>query len=778
MTPIDFSSASLLDILKLLAGKGSLRQLDYQFARFIAQQSQHPESSAKAQALKQGALQGAQYSQELGFIAGVVSNELGKGNICVQLCLASTNKGLSLDQHTYVDFAHLLGLYGEAALQLNQRLMNIDWLSILSDSHLVGLDQSVDAKPLMFDGQRVYLHRYWNYEVVLANTLNRLSKPVEFSSDQNQALSQTLDRLFSRSYHFLFNALAKATASNKSTQVFRQQLVCDHLDVVEESSLNWAAIDEQLQNATKVPDLQILDVLVPLSACLNWQKVAAAVALSRRFTVISGGPGTGKTTTVAKLLSAMVEQSLGENNGEFANLPTIKLVAPTGKAAARLTESIGKAIEQLPISPEVKNNIPTESSTLHRLLGAIPNRAEFRHNRNNPLHLDILVVDEASMVDLSMMYKLVDALPEHARLILLGDKDQLASVEAGAILGDICSFTESGYSSPQGALIASLTGFEALNKASNLAKHPSIADSLCMLQKSYRFDARSGIGQLAKAINMGSSHQVDKVFNAGFDDIENHMLSSDSYNLMLRTLVTEYGRYLNKIDEPLTAIASNLDETKPAFDDLVLDGLSEIQREQELRVKAQDKKAKSVLELFSQCRLLCAIREGDFGVSGLNHRIEKALAARRLIQPNNDELWYHGRPVMVTRNDHGLGLYNGDIGICMLDATDGSREGEAARLKVYFELPDGSVKSILPSRVPEHETAYAMTIHKSQGSEFDLTLMILPPEFSPILTRELIYTGITRAKNRLMMFSDTGVLKRGIKVRTERMSGLVSRLVN
>ncbi|MGB1321037.1 MAG: exodeoxyribonuclease V subunit alpha [Vibrio gallaecicus] len=751
MTPIDFNSASLLDILKLLAGKGSLRQLDYQFARFIAQQG----------------------SQELGFIAGVVSNELGKGNICVQLYLFNSSKGSDSKSNTYIDFAHLLGLYGEAALQLNQRLINIDWLSILNDSHLVGLDQSEDAKPLMFDGQRVYLHRYWNYEVVLANTLNRLSKPVEFSSEQNQALSQTLDRLFSRSYHFLFNALAKAAASHKSTQVLRQQLVCDHLDVVEESSLNWAAIDEQLQNATQVPDLQTLDTLVPLSVCLNWQKVAAAVALSRRFTVISGGPGTGKTTTVAKLLAAMVEQSLGENNGEFTNLPIIKLVAPTGKAAARLTESIGKAIEQLPISPEVKNNIPTESSTLHRLLGAIPNRAEFRHNRNNPLHLDILVVDEASMVDLSMMYKLVDALPDHARLILLGDKDQLASVEAGAILGDICSFTESGYSSSQGALISSLTGFEALNKASKLAKHPSIADSLCMLQKSYRFDARSGIGQLAKAINMGSSHQVDKVFNAGFDDIENHMLSSDSYNLMLRTLVAEYGRYLNKIDEPLDAIPLNIGEKEP-----ITDEFNVIRKEQELRVKAQDQKAKSVLELFSQCRLLCAIREGDFGVSGLNHRIEKALAARRLIQPNNDELWYHGRPVMVTRNDHGLGLYNGDIGICMLDATDDSREGEAARLKVYFELPDGSVKSILPSRVPDHETAYAMTIHKSQGSEFDLTLMILPPEFSPILTRELIYTGITRAKSRLMMFSDTGVLKRGIKVRTERMSGLVSRLVS
>ena len=162
----------------------------------------------------------------------------------------------------------------------------------------------------------------------------------------------------------------------------------------------------------------------------------------------------------------------------------------------------------------------------------------------------------------------------------------------------------------------------------------------------------------------------------------------------------------------------------------------------------------------------------DFGVAGLNQRIEKSLAARKFIQVQ-DEIWYHGRPVMVTRNDHGLGLYNGDIGICMRDDTE-----EEPRLKVFFELPDGSVKSVLPSRVPEHETAYAMTIHKSQGSEFDYTLMILPPDFSPILTRELIYTGITRAKKRLALYAELNVLKRGIKVKTTRASGLVQRLTN
>ncbi|CAK2469265.1 exodeoxyribonuclease V subunit RecD [Vibrio crassostreae] len=713
--PVSLIPEQLMDVLKFLADKGSIRQLDYQFARFITQQA-------------------TSHSQEIGFLAGVVSHELGKGHICTQLIQAQT-----------ADLAQLLGLYGETALQLNQKLLGIDWATVLQSSNLVGTTNDC-VKPLMFDGQRVYLQRYWNYEVVLAETLNRLSKPVEFNIEQKKALTETLNQLFARSYHFLFNALAKAEANQQTSQVLRQQLVCDHLDIVDEQSLNWGAIDQAIVQAKQVTDLDVLDGLVPLSACLNWQKVAAAVALSRRFAVISGGPGTGKTTTVTKLLSAMVEQSLSQGK-----TPTIKLVAPTGKAAARLTESIGKAIEQLPLAPEVKANIPTESSTLHRLLGAIPNRAEFRHNRRNPLHLDILVVDEASMVDLSMMYKLVDALPEHARLILLGDKDQLASVEAGAVLGDICSFNSTGYSTVQGNLIAEMTGFDAIvntqQAKAGAVNPPEIADSLCMLQKSYRFDARSGIGQLAKAINNGSANQVDQVFAKGFGDIENHPLSSDSYNLMLRTLVNEYGAYLNRMNVPLEEL------------------------------ETQEARAKSVLDLFSQCRLLCSIREGDFGVKGLNHRIERALAARRLVNPHNDELWYHGRPVMVTRNDHGLGLYNGDIGICMLES-DSNQPESTPRLKVYFELPDGSVKAVLPSRVPEHETAYAMTIHKSQGSEFDLTLMILPPDFSPILTRELIYTGITRAKKQLMMFSDTNVLKRGIKVKTERVSGLGSRLTS
>ncbi|MDW6017923.1 exodeoxyribonuclease V subunit alpha [Vibrio plantisponsor] len=721
-------STQALDVLARLAKQGSIRQLDYQFARFVASLLSGDELSAEE---KSAFL----------LLVAAVSAELGKGNICLALW----------DSHgSSVDLSAKLGLYGEAALAVNPLWVNADWNRILPNSKLVGLQG--EAVPLMFDGQRLYLHRYWHYEVTLAHRLQSFGSPMILKPTdvqkpiQAQKLRELLDVLFERDYRFLFKALK----SSETSQVSRQRMVCDFLDVVDDGQLNWTAIDAVLTSVQRMEDLQPLNTLVPASSCLNWQKVAAAVALTRRFAVISGGPGTGKTTTVTKLLAALIRQSQQQGH-----TPNIKLVAPTGKAAARLTESIGKAVESLAVEPDLKSAIPTTSSTIHRLLGAIPGSAEFRHHNKNPLHLDVLVVDEASMVDLSMMVKLVDALPSHARLILLGDKDQLASVEAGAVLGDICSFIDNGYSAAQGKLLSELTGFHTLgNSVSSThskTSHSSVADSLCMLQKSYRFDARSGIGQLAKAINSGRAAKVDEVWNQDFSDINHYPLSSDNYNQMIKSLVDAYSVYLQRAGKRNKA-------------DVITDAVESLQLE------TMASEAKAVLKAFSQSRLLCAVREGDFGVLGLNHRIERALAARNLIK-TQQELWYHGRPVMVTLNDHALGLYNGDIGICMRDEEDAEQ-----RLKVYFELPDGSVKAVLPSRVPQHETAFAMTIHKSQGSEFEFTAMILPPEYSPIVTRELIYTGITRAKERLALYCDIGVLKRGIQFKTERASGLVERL--
>lgn len=677
----------MLKRLELLAKQGTIRQLDYQFAKFVC-------------------LHATPSAQNLtALVVAMVSFELGRGHICLALSQLSSR--------------HLFGLSAAKSAQLldgietdNGEIPAIEqWVNTLLPESFIS--DGSQATPLVMADDRLYLHRYWDFEQRVAKQLKKLAQPIDVSSDTHKVL----DDLFAPSYHYLFNGL-KSLSSKPDTetnqQVARQQLVCDMLDVVATDELDWSAIDNLLTGAVRFDELQPLDEMVPTRACLNWQKVAAAVALSRRFSVISGGPGTGKTTTVTKLLAALVTES--------QQPLTIKLVAPTGKAAARLTESIGQAVTSLAVAPDIKAMIPTESSTLHRLLGYVPNQVEFRHNRQNPLHLDVLVVDEASMIDLPMMARLLDALPEHARLILLGDKDQLASVEAGAVLGDICSFVARGYSAQQAQKLSQLTGYHlSQGRGSN-----AISDSLCMLQKSYRFDARSGIGQLAKAINIGNSYQVEKVWQSGFSDIHFHEFSEASYQAMITMVVNDYRAYLGHIK----------DSSDP----------------------------KTVLKAFATSRLLCAVREGDFGVIGLNQRVEKALIQGQLIQTAADELWYIGRPIMIAQNDHGLGLYNGDVGIAMLD--------DSNKLRVYFEMADGKVRGVLPSQLPKHETVFAMTIHKSQGSEFEHTILALPKEFSPILNRELIYTGVTRAKKRLDLYGSQAVVSRAVQVKTERASGL------
>ena len=454
----------------------------------------------------------------------------------------------------------------------------------------------------------------------------------------------------------------------------------------------------------------------------NWQKIAAAVALTQKTAVISGGPGTGKTTTVAKLLAALIRLSHGALR--------IQLAAPTGKAAARLTESLGKALQKLPVSDIERQRFPAEATTLHRLLGAQPETQRLRYHAGNLLHLDVLVVDEASMVDLGMMANLIAALPPQARVIFLGDRDQLASVEAGAVLGDICRCAEAGYSVARAAQLSALTGCHV--EGHDDASAPAVRDAICLLRKSYRFDANSGIGKLAAAVNAGEPKAVEAAFNAGFSDISRQPLNDgEAYQAMLTEIAEGYRPFLRLVNQ----------RAQPA----------------------------EILAAFGRYQLLCALREGPFGVQGLNQRIEQKLMQLQLIRrPQGGSRWYQGRPVMVTRNDSALGLFNGDIGITLFD--------DEGLLKVFFPLPDGSIKAVQPSRLPAHDTAWAMTVHKSQGSEFDHTALVMPAQFLPVLTRELIYTAITRARKQLTLYSDEGVFRRAVQLRTQRRSGLLDRL--
>ncbi|WP_409160659.1 exodeoxyribonuclease V subunit alpha [Pectobacterium sp. B2J-2] len=469
----------------------------------------------------------------------------------------------------------------------------------------------------------------------------------------------------------------------------------------------------------------VLDRLFPdTGEAIDWQKVAAAVALTRRIAIISGGPGTGKTTTVAKLLAALIELNTGD-------ALRIQLAAPTGKAAARLTESLGQALRRLAVEPQLRYAFPQEATTLHRLLGAVTDSQRLRHHQDNPLHLDVLIVDEASMVDLPMMANVIAALPLHARIIFLGDRDQLASVEAGAVLGDICRFAEAGYSRARAQQLQRLTGCHLDENGPE--GQTTVSDSICLLRRSYRFDPHSGIGQLALAVNGGDDARVRAVLNGEFADITCSPLSeAEEYQAMLAQCVEGYRNYLQLITAGATPDA--------------------------------------VLLAFQRYRQLCALREGPFGVAGLNQRIEQALHQAGLILRSRNLLnrWYPGRPVMIERNDVALGLSNGDIGIAMM--------GESGELRVFFALPNGETKDVTPSRLPPHETAYAMTVHKSQGSEFDHTALVLPNHYLPVLTRELVYTAITRARQRLSLYTDIRILCRAVKTPTQRYSGLEARI--
>ncbi|HDN9020071.1 TPA: exodeoxyribonuclease V subunit alpha [Aeromonas salmonicida] len=678
------TSAIMIERLKALALTGRIRQLDLQFAKLVADLGGSP---------------------ELVLGAALTCFELGRGHVCLPLEMLATGslRPFGLDPQQSRDL--LLDLADPAR-----------WPALFAASPLVGTEQDDGVAPrwpLRLWHGRLYLTRYHDFELGVARHLRALSERAEWPE-----IAPALSRLFARDYGLVFGALLKARlAPGFSTRHFIEK----YLDLVFPSEVDWPAIEALLASAQAASDLSKLDTLVPEALCCNGQKLAAATAAARPFAVISGGPGTGKTTTVAKLLAILVETGL-----QAGKAPAIRLVAPTGKAAARLTESIGSALQALDLPPEWVEAIPTEAGTLHRLLGVIPGRSQFRHHAGNPLHLDLLVVDEASMVDLPMMARLLDALPSHARLILLGDKDQLASVEAGAVLGDICSFIEQGISPAQAQWLSRQTGYRLQGTPAGAP----VRDSLCLLAKSWRFDQHSGIGQLARACNSGDATAVESVWGMGFRDISLHPWVGEAFEALIAQGVAGYGSYLK---------AARAGEAPAA-----------------------------VFKAFNSFQILCALRDGPFGVLGLNERLELALSRAGLIARDGD--WYAGRPVMVVRNDHGVGLYNGDMGLCLPD--------ESGRLKVWFEQPDGTLRALLPSRLPPHETVYAMTIHKSQGSEFAHTVLVLPDSPSPLLTRELVYTGITRAKARLDLYGDRALLAQAVRKKTERYSGLAERLGN
>ncbi|MCB1955188.1 MAG: exodeoxyribonuclease V subunit alpha [Rhodocyclaceae bacterium] len=506
-----------------------------------------------------------------------------------------------------------------------------------------------------------------------------------------------------------------------------------------------AAIAARLDSTGAAPAEAIrpwLDALFPERATIDWQKAACALAARSRFAVITGGPGTGKTTTVLRLLALLQATAM---DGAGGGRPLrIRLAAPTGKAAARLNESIAAQVatlklDALPDGEAVRAAIPRQVTTLHRLLGSRPGSRRFRHDAEHPLPLDMLVIDEASMVDLELMAAAAQALPLRARLVLIGDRDQLSSVEAGAVLGQLCAHAAAARYTPATATwLEVATGHAAPGACIDPAGR-ALDQAVVMLRHSYRFDDTSGIGRLARAVNGADTAGVAQVLGSGADELA--WLPGDGAGTPLTQRIVEgYRGYLARV-------ASG----DPGAD-------------------ARDAWAAEVLAAHAGFQVLCALRAGPWGVEGLNARIAAALQAAGLI-PALDG-WYPGRPVLVTRNDYGLGLMNGDIGVCLTHAgADGT-----PRLRVAFPAPEagGGIRWVLPSRLQAVETVYAMTVHKSQGSEFGEVALVLPERPSPILTRELLYTGITRARSRLLLAcaGGLGVVRGCVERRVARAGGL------
>jgi len=617
--------------------------------------------------------------------AALCSHQNGHGHACLDLqhCLQDPDHALLLPPDDHQEQPDIMPATVLSCLSTQS------WIEQIHNTALVA--SGVGNTPLVLINnagqQLLYLRRFWEYEQSIRRHI-----AIRLSTDtplDDQRLRATLDELF--------NAPVNAAKAR---------------------------------------------IQSPEDTACNWQKVACAVAVRNRFAIITGGPGTGKTTTVVKLMAA-----LGKMHDPSEQL-RIRLAAPTGKAAVRLSESISAQIDQLPFATE----LPREVTTIHRLLGPLMNSRRFRYNRNNPLPADVVVIDEASMVDIELFAQLLDALPDHCRLVLLGDKDQLASVEAGAVLGNLCQRATQGHYLPATVdWIQTVTGQTIVEAMRDNVGQP-LDQAVTMLRFSHRYGAIPGIGALAQAVNQ-QSEQLQELFDGRYPQLVQLSLGS-TQDASFRQLVLDqehgYGQYLQIVKTPPAS-----DFSDP---DLWTDW------------------ANRALSAFASFRILAAVRASEFGTLALNQRVEQLLrsAGLQTAQQQGDSSWFSGRPVMLTRNDYNLKLMNGDIGIALLiPGADGQQ-----RLRIAFPgSAQNSVRWVSPARLQAHETAFAMTVHKSQGSEFKHTALVLPAYDSPVLTRELIYTAVTRASGQFTLLQPRSssakhsILNHAVRRRVQRTSG-------
>lgn len=533
------------------------------------------------------------------------------------------------------------------------------WRELLLASGAVGTPAAPQAFPLLLDaGDRLYLHKYFALEQALARRVLQAKGALEPPKPETTAL---LRQLFADTSH---------DTSHQDTG----------------------------------PD---------------WQKLAAALALLRRVCIISGGPGTGKTTTVANILACLLQQQADCR---------IVLAAPTGKAAARMLDALRARSAKIP--PELAARFPQEAHTVHRLLGVTPEPGVFRHHANRPLSCDVLVVDEASMLDLALAARLFDAVPASARIILLGDQDQLAAVEAGAVFSELSA--NPGMSAGLQAELAQITGGQAQHLRLPPARGTGLPDAAVWLTRNYRFGSDSAVGRLAALVVAGdSAAMLDWLQQGSHAGVDWLTLEADAAEReMLAAAQAQYAAYVQAVQQF---------ENEPA----------------------------RVFAAFERFRVLCAVRNTARGVNALNQALEASLKPL-LPAAMAPSPWYVGRAVIVTRNDYTLRLFNGDVGIALRD--------RAGQLRVVFQDRELGFREVAIHRLPDHELAYALTVHRAQGSEFDSVMVVMPEVETRVSTRELLYTAITRARQHVLLCGSGLVLAAAAASTVRRSSGLGDRL--
>jgi exodeoxyribonuclease V alpha subunit len=458
---------------------------------------------------------------------------------------------------------------------------------------------------------------------------------------------------------------------------------------------------------------------------ISWQLIASLSAIINDFVIITGGPGTGKTTTITKFLALLFSIDPGIS---------VSIAAPTGKAAARMNESLANVAEKESNIPEdIRNKINKISAgTIHRLLGVNYHNNSFVHNSENRLKQDVIIIDEASMIDVALMAKLFDAIRNDAKLILLGDKNQLASVEAGSIFSDLCNI-------PDKTNIINTADVDFYNNfiidEKQKLPYPEsntenlLAGKIIELQHSYRFDLKYDIGKFSSLVIAGITGE--------------------------NQLLYPYEKCWNKVQ----CVKISEDYNDPVFNDYL----------KYYEEYASEENIEKAFEKLKKSMILCVVREGTYGFKTYNRLVEKHLESKGLI--NSDGIFYHKQPVMITSNDYNLGVFNGDIGIIRKD-------DDTEQMYIYFQDDKEGIRKFPVVNITSFDTVYAMTIHKSQGSEYDNVVVVLPgDENIHILSRELIYTAVTRARKNVLILSKKEVLIQAVKRKINRISGIKERIV-